>query len=50
MTKAYWVATYREILDPAKMSAYAALAGPAITAAGERYWCEACQVRFTTMG
>lgn len=34
MAKAYWVATYRAINDPAKMAAYAALAGPAIGAAG----------------
>lgn len=34
MAKAYWVATYRAINDPDKMAAYAALAGPAIGAAG----------------
>jgi uncharacterized protein (DUF1330 family) len=31
---AYWVATYREILDAEKMQAYAALGGPAIVAGG----------------
>jgi len=31
---AYWVSTYREIRDEQKMAAYAALAGPALTAAG----------------
>ena len=36
MAKAYWVVTYRQILDPAKLAAYAQLAGPAIEAAGGR--------------
>ena len=31
---AYWIATYEELTDPAKVAAYAALAGPALTAAG----------------
>ena len=31
---AYWVSTYREVLDPDKVAAYAALAGPALVAAG----------------
>lgn len=31
---AYWVTTYREIVDADKMAAYAALAGPALEAAG----------------
>ena len=34
MAKAYWVSWYREISDPAKMAAYAKLAGPAIEAGG----------------
>jgi uncharacterized protein (DUF1330 family) len=34
MAKAFWVATYRAITKPDKMAAYAALAGPAIIAAG----------------
>lgn len=34
--KAYWVVCYREIKDPAKLAAYAKLAGPAIEAAGGR--------------
>ena len=37
MAKAYWVVCYREIKDPAKLAAYAKLAGPAITAAGGRF-------------
>jgi uncharacterized protein (DUF1330 family) len=31
---AYWITTYREILDEAKLAAYAALAGPALEAGG----------------
>jgi len=31
---AYWMTTYREILDEAKLAAYAKLAGPALEAAG----------------
>lgn len=31
---AYWIAEYDEITDDAKVAAYAALAGPALTAAG----------------
>ena len=34
MSKAYWVATYHSISDPDKLAAYAAIAGPAITANG----------------
>ncbi|RLV49765.1 DUF1330 domain-containing protein [Nocardioides mangrovicus] len=34
---AYWIATYDEISDPDKMAAYAALAAPALEAAGGRY-------------
>lgn len=34
---AYWVSIYREIRDDQKMAAYAALAGPALTAAGGRF-------------
>lgn len=37
MPKAYWIATYRSIKDPAALAAYAALAGPAIQAAGGRF-------------
>jgi uncharacterized protein (DUF1330 family) len=36
MTKAYWIATYRPITDPAAVEAYAKIAGPAIWAAGGR--------------
>jgi uncharacterized protein (DUF1330 family) len=36
MGKAYWVTCYRKITDPAKLAAYAKLAGPAIEAGGGR--------------
>jgi len=36
MAKAYWVVSYREIKDPAKLAAYARLAGPAIESQGGR--------------
>jgi uncharacterized protein (DUF1330 family) len=36
MAKAYWVVSYREIKDPAKLAAYAQLAGPAIESQGGR--------------
>ena len=36
MSKAYWVATYRSVKDPAALAEYAKLAGPAIRAAGGR--------------
>jgi uncharacterized protein (DUF1330 family) len=36
MAKAYWIACYREITDPAKLAAYAKLAGAAIEAGGGR--------------
>jgi uncharacterized protein (DUF1330 family) len=36
MAKAYWVVCYREIKDPAKLAAYAELAGPAIQQGGGR--------------
>jgi uncharacterized protein (DUF1330 family) len=37
MAKAYWISCYRKITDPAKLTAYAALAGPAIQAGGGRF-------------
>jgi len=36
MGKAYWITCYRQITDPAKLAAYAKLAGPAIEAGGGR--------------
>jgi uncharacterized protein (DUF1330 family) len=37
MAKAYWVATYFKVSDPAALAEYAKLAGPAIAAAGGRF-------------
>ena len=37
MPKAYWIACYREISDPARLAAYAKIAGPAIAAGGGRF-------------
>ncbi|HET6317132.1 MAG TPA: DUF1330 domain-containing protein [Chloroflexota bacterium] len=37
MAKAYWVNTYRAILDPAAFQAYAQLAGAAVQAGGGRF-------------
>ena len=37
MAKAYWISTYRKIIDPDKLAAYAKLAGPALTAGGGRF-------------
>lgn len=36
MAKAYWVVSYREIKDPAKLAAYGKLAVPAIESGGGR--------------
>jgi uncharacterized protein (DUF1330 family) len=36
MPKAYWVSIYRSVSNPAALSAYAELAGPALKAAGGR--------------
>jgi len=37
MAKAYWVSCYQKVTDAGKLAAYAALAGPAIEAAGGRF-------------
>jgi uncharacterized protein (DUF1330 family) len=37
MPKAYWVTSYHSISDPAKLTAYARLAPPAIAPFGGRY-------------
>lgn len=37
MSKAYWIACYHKITDPAKLSAYAKLAMPAVEAHGGRF-------------
>jgi uncharacterized protein (DUF1330 family) len=37
MPKAYWIAVYRSVSDPAALQAYAQLAGPAIEAGGGKF-------------
>ena len=37
MPKAYWISVYRSIKDPAQVTAYAQLAGPALAAGGARF-------------
>ena len=37
MAKAYWIATYRSISDPAALAEYAKIGGPAIQAGGGRF-------------
>jgi uncharacterized protein (DUF1330 family) len=37
MPKAYWINTVRQVNDPAKLAAYAELAGPAMRAFGGRF-------------
>ena len=37
MRKAYWISTYQKVIDETKLAAYAALAGPAISAGGGRF-------------
>jgi uncharacterized protein (DUF1330 family) len=37
MTRAYWINTFREISDSAKLQAYADLARPAMSASGGRF-------------
>jgi uncharacterized protein (DUF1330 family) len=37
MAKGYWISIYRTVSNPAALSGYAKLAGPAIEAAGGRF-------------
>lgn len=37
MAKAYWINSFLSVSDPDKLAAYAALAGPAMQAAGGRF-------------
>jgi uncharacterized protein (DUF1330 family) len=37
MPKVFWVSIYREIRDPAKLAAYAVLAGPALIKHGGKF-------------
>ena len=43
MPKGYWISAYHSISDPEKLAAYAALAGPALEAAGGRFLARAPQ-------
>jgi uncharacterized protein (DUF1330 family) len=45
MAKAYWISCYRTITDPAKLTAYAQLAGPAIQGGGGRFLARAAAVK-----
>jgi uncharacterized protein (DUF1330 family) len=45
MPKAYWISCYREVSDPTKLAAYAALAGPAIESGGGRFLVRATAVK-----
>jgi uncharacterized protein (DUF1330 family) len=50
MAKAYWITCYREISDPAKLAAYAKLAGPAIEAGGGRILARGTAARVYEVG
>ncbi len=45
MPKAYWISTYHEVKDAAKLAAYAKLAGPALEGAGGRFLARATAVK-----
>jgi uncharacterized protein (DUF1330 family) len=45
MPKAYWISSYRQVSDPAKLAAYAKLAGPAIEGGGGRFLARSPAVR-----
>jgi len=50
MPKAYWISTYHEIKDAAKLAAYAKLAGPAIEGAGGRFLARTTAVKAYEQG
>ncbi len=45
MAKAYWISCYRQVSDPAKLVAYAKLAGPAIEGGGGRFLARSSAVK-----
>lgn len=45
MPKAYWISCYRQVSDPAKLTAYAQLAGPAIEGGGGRFLARSTAVK-----
>ena len=50
MAKAYWITCYRDISDPAKLAAYAKLAGPPIEAGGGRFLARGTAARAYEVG
>lgn len=50
MPKAYWIACYREVRDPAALAEYAKLAGPAVWAAGGRNLCRGLPAKILESG
>ena len=50
MAKALWLSCYRAIHDPEAVAAYAALAGPAIKAAGGRFLARGMPARVYEQG
>jgi uncharacterized protein (DUF1330 family) len=50
MAKAYWITCYRAISDPAKLAAYAKLAGPSIEAGGGRFLARGTAARAYEVG
>ena len=50
MPKAHWSTCYREIRNPAKLAAYAKVAGPAIEAAGGRFLARATAAQIYEAG
>ncbi len=45
MPKAYWISCYRQVSDPARLTAYAQLAGPAIESGGGRFLARSTAVK-----
>ncbi|WP_116135304.1 DUF1330 domain-containing protein [Trinickia diaoshuihuensis] len=50
MPKAYWITQYRAITDPDKFTAYAKLAGPALTGAGGTFLARGAPVKVFEAG
>jgi uncharacterized protein (DUF1330 family) len=50
MAKAFWITTYRSISNPEALAAYAALAAPALTAAGARFLARGMPVKTLEQG
>lgn len=50
MAKAYWIACYHQITDPAKLASYAKLALPAIEAGGGRFLARATAAKAYEQG